>query len=85
MGGRPDAQLLANGDILVPVKDGGAWRMSRVVPDQAEYAEWLCETQERERGPGLLERGVSFWVSAGLVLLAFWAVVFVIVLVARAF
>jgi hypothetical protein len=85
VGGRPDAQLLANGDILVPLKDGGAWRISRVVPDQAEYADWLCAIQERERGPGLLERGVSFWVSAGLVLLAFWPAVIVIALVARAF
>ena len=38
----PDVQLLASGDILVPVKDdGGGWRITRVAPEEADYADWL--------------------------------------------
>jgi hypothetical protein len=81
----PDLQLLANGDILVPVEDGaGAWRMSRVAIEDAGYAEWLRIIQERDRDPGLLARGVSFWVSAVLVLCGLWAFFIIAVLVARA-
>jgi hypothetical protein len=85
VGAKPDVQLLANGDILVPVKeDGGTWRMSRVMTDDAEYAGWLCVVQDRDRDPGLLARGMSFWVSAVLVLFGIWAFVVVAALVARA-
>ena len=85
MGTRPDVQLLANGDILVPVAgDREAWRMSRVTTDDAEYAKWLRFVQDRDRDPGLLARGMSFWASALLVLVGIWAFLVVVVLVARA-
>jgi hypothetical protein len=71
MGGRPDLQLLANGDILVPVKEDGAWRVQRVVPDDAEYASWLEAVQRGNREPGLLARGVSFWLAGVLVFFGF--------------
>ncbi len=85
MGAKPDAQLLANGDILVPAaEDGGAWRMSRVTTDDVDYAKWLRFIQDRDRDPGLLARGVSFWASALLVLVGVWVFFIVAVLVARA-
>ncbi len=85
VGAKPDVQLVANGDILVPVADDGVtWRMSRVTTDDPEYAEWLRFVQDRDRDPGLLARGVSFWASALLVLVGIWAFFIVAVLVARA-
>ena len=84
MAAKPEAQLLANGDILVPAKDGeDGWRMSRVTVDEAEYAEWLGVIQERDRKPGLLAKGVAFWASAAVVLVGFWVLIIVIALVAR--
>ncbi len=81
----PEVQLLADGDILVPVEDsGGKWRMSRVGVDDDAYAEWLRTIQERDRDPGLLARGVSFWVSAVLVFFGFWSFVVITALVLRA-
>jgi hypothetical protein len=65
---RPDLQLLANGDILFPERaDGGGWRISRVTPGDVEYADRLCEVQDQDRRPGLLARGVTFWLSAVVV------------------
>lgn len=77
---RPDLQLLANGDILFPVKgNGGGWQMSRVHPDDAEYADWLCEVQDQEREPGMLERGLAFWVSGVLLFFGLIAAAMIIV------
>ena len=84
-GARPDVQLLANGDILVPVEDEhGQWRMSRVVLDDAEYADWLRVVQDGQRGPGFFAQGVSFWMSAVTVLVGLWVLVVIAALVARA-
>lgn len=81
----PDPQLLANGDILVPVAvDRGEWKMSRVAVDDDGYAEWLRTIQQRNREPGLLARGVSFWASAGLVFFGFWMFVVILAFVLRA-
>jgi len=81
----PDLQLLGNGDILVPEREhGGDWRVRRVVSDDAEYAKWLAAIQERDRQPGLLERGVSFWFGGNLVFFGFWFVVVTLLLLARA-
>jgi hypothetical protein len=85
MAARPDPQLLANGDILVPAKaDDGHWRMVRIGLDDATYAEWLRVIQQQSRGPGLFTRGVAFWVSAALVLIALWVFIILAVLVGRA-
>ena len=76
---KPDVQLLANGDILVPVKHAGAgWRTSRVTVDDAEYADWLGVVQARDRGPGLIARSVSFCVGGVLVFVAIVAVLIVV-------
>lgn len=65
---RPEVQLLANGDILVPEKGPtGDWSISRFTPDQTCYADWLAFVQERDRGPRLLTRGLSFWLTGVLV------------------
>jgi hypothetical protein len=86
----PDVQLLANGDILVPVKDdGGGWRITRVTPDEAEYAEWLSVVQQRERGPGTFARAVDFWTAGALVFFGIFigitVITLLVVLIVRAF
>ena len=81
---RPDAQLLGNGDILVPVEDdGGGWRMSRLTSDDADYAATLAAIQERDRRPGVLERGLGFWGAGLLLLVGFWALLIVAALATR--
>lgn len=87
MAATPEVQLLANGDILVPVKaEGeGGWRISRVTLDDAEYAEWLGFVQQRDRRPGLLAKGIAFWASAALLVIGFWVFVIVIALLAHLF
>ena len=62
---RPEAQLLGNGDILVPVKGAG---ITRLHPDDADYPDALAMIQERDRPPGLVERALTFW-GIGLLLL----------------
>jgi hypothetical protein len=85
VGAKPDVQLLASGDILLPVsEESGAWRMSRITTDDVEYAEWLSYVQDRDRNPGLLARGISFRVSALLVLVGIWVFLIVAVLIGRA-
>jgi hypothetical protein len=42
-----------------------------VVPDDAEYASWLEAVQRGNREPGLLARGVSFWLAGVLVFFGF--------------
>ena len=50
---RPDLQMLADGDILFPVRsDGGAWRMARVSPDDDAYAAWMRELRTISAVPG---------------------------------
>jgi hypothetical protein len=78
VGRKPDLQLLANGDILVPEKEANGWRMSRLDPDDATYAQWLRAVQDRDREPGPIERGVSFWLAGVLVLLALTMLVMVL-------
>ena len=51
-------------------KGDDGWRIARVSPEESGYAQWLRLVQERNRGPGLFERGVSFWLAGVLVLLA---------------
>jgi hypothetical protein len=48
---RPEAQLLPNGDSLVPVRteDGRGWQMARLTLNDAGYAERLAKVQKRER------------------------------------
>jgi hypothetical protein len=80
----PAPQLLENGDILVPVEraeDG--WGISRVSPEESGYAQWLRLVQERNRTPGLFERGVSFWLAGVLVFLAIPVVVMILVMAAH--
>jgi hypothetical protein len=60
----PDIQLLPDGDILVPVKERGQWRMVRVRPADEEYAFWLSAVQWRSR-PGLIRRAWRACVGAG--------------------
>jgi hypothetical protein len=65
---KPEVQLLANGDILVPERAAaGGWSISRFTPEQEGYADWLTVVQQRARQPGLLARGVSFWLTGVLV------------------
>jgi hypothetical protein len=48
MSDKPDVQLLPNGDILVPVEaedTESGWRVSRVSPDDDDYADWLRVVQ----------------------------------------
>jgi hypothetical protein len=45
--------------------------MARLVPDDAAYARWLRVVQDRDREPGPIERGISFWISGVLVFFAF--------------
>jgi hypothetical protein len=45
--------------------------MARLVPDDAAYARWLRVVQDRDREPGAIERGISFWISGVLVFFAF--------------
>ncbi len=79
VGAKPDVQLLANGDILVPVKDGdGGWQMSRVAPEESDYAGWLKVVQRRDRGPGPLARSLSFWIAAVIVFLGIVVILIVI-------
>jgi len=83
--GAPDPQLLENGDILVPVEGSDErWGVSRISPEQAGYAQWLRLIQERNRAPGLFERGVSFWLAGVFVFLAIPALVMILALVAHA-
>ena len=44
VGAVPDLQLLADGDILVPVREAGAWRVERLQPSDTDYAGWLAES-----------------------------------------
>ena len=65
----PAAQLLGNGEILVPVKgDGEDWRVARLAPDDDAYADWLARIQDSNRPPGLVARALTFW-GVGLLLL----------------
>ena len=83
---RPDLQMPADGAILFPVKaDGGGWRMSRMHPDDDEYADWLRELQDEQRGPGLLERGVKFWLAGVLLFLGAIGGAMLIALLTHAF
>jgi hypothetical protein len=41
VGDGPRPQLLANGDILVPITDDGRTRMVRLEPGEEEHAEWF--------------------------------------------
>ena len=81
----PDPQLLENGDILVPVeRSDDSWGISRVSPEESGYAQWLRLVQERNRRPGLFERGVSFWLAGVLVLLAIPVVAMIVLMAAHA-
>ena len=72
---RPEVQLLANGDILVPEQGTtGNWSMSRFTPNQTGYADWLAFVQKRDRSPSLLTRGLSFWLTGVLVVGLFFGV-----------
>jgi len=66
------------------MENNGAWSMSRLAPDDADYVGWLCLIQKRDRDPGLLARGVSFWVSAVIVFFGFWSFIAVAALIAHA-
>jgi hypothetical protein len=69
MGRAPAAQLLGNGEILVPVKgESGDWRVCRLEPDEEGYAAWLAQIQDANRPAGLVERALTFW-GVGLLLL----------------
>ncbi len=69
----PEVELLANGDLLVPVAaDGGGWRITRLAPEAPGYAGWLSFVQQRDRGPGIFARGVGFWSAAIIVLVGTW-------------
>ena len=83
MGAKPDLQLLANGDILIPEKDEvGAWRVARVVPDDASYAGWLRAVQDRNRDKGVVERAMSFGLAAAIAVSVFIVVMIFIALLA---
>ena len=72
-GDDPEVELLANGDLLVPVAAAnGAWKITRLAPDAPGYARWLSFVQKRDRGPGVLARGIGFWSAAILVLVGTW-------------
>jgi hypothetical protein len=60
----PDIQLLPAGDILVPAKERGQWRVIRVRPADEEYAFWLGAVQRRSR-PGLIRRAWRACVGTG--------------------
>jgi hypothetical protein len=66
MAEQPDIQLLPNGDILTPVREGREYRMFRVSPEEEEYAAWLTVVQKRNREPGF-GRAVRFWMAAAMV------------------
>ena len=67
---KPDLELLANGDILVPVEAaGGDWTVSRLTLDDPEYAQWLAIVQGRRSGSAF-SRAVGFWSAGAFVLLA---------------
>jgi hypothetical protein len=69
MGHAPAAQLLGNGEILVPVKgESGEWRVCRLEPDEDGYADWLALIQDSNRPVGIVERALTFW-GVGLLLL----------------
>ena len=56
MSDKPEVQLLPNGDILVPVEaedSESGWRVSRVSPDDDDYADWLSVAQNAQSADGL--------------------------------
>lgn len=81
----PEVELLANGDLLVPVAaDNGDWRIARLAPETPGYAGWLTFVQQRDRTPGLFARGVGFWTAAIVVLVGTWLGFLFFVLMVRA-
>lgn len=68
----PEVELLANGDLLVPVASNGGWRITRLAPETPGYAGWLSFVQQRDRSPGIFARGVGFWTAAIVVLVGTW-------------
>ncbi len=80
---RPDVELLGNGDILVPGTgaDGSA-QMSRVTPDDPEYAGLLADVQQSRRA-SVLPRIIGFSIAAPFVWFGFVLVVLLIAFIVR--
>jgi hypothetical protein len=79
---KPVAELLGDGDILVPVEgEDGGWRMARIAPADKEYAEWLTLVQRRGR-PSALDfwtSGMVIWIALPLVTVVLFVAVLLLI------